>query len=105
AGSGPSLLCESMNFVRGNVEVDVCKLLLTSGFAAIPIPLLDDLVTTFREAAFFRESAAGRIVYLTRASMFRIPTLLLGGSRDPQCPPLPVQTTFDALRAPVATHN
>lgn len=97
AGSGPRFLPESMNFVRGNVEVDVCKLLLTSGFAAIPMTLLDDLATTFSEDGFFRDSAAGRIVYLTRASMFRIPTLLLGGNRDPQCPPIAVQTTFDAL--------
>jgi pimeloyl-ACP methyl ester carboxylesterase len=98
AGSGPRFLPESMNFVRGNVAVDVCKLLLTSGFATIPMALLDDLATTFSEDGFFRESATdGRIVYLTRASAFRIPTLLLGGNRDPQCPPIAVQTTFDAL--------
>jgi pimeloyl-ACP methyl ester carboxylesterase len=97
AGNGPSFLPESMNFVRGNVQRDVCRLLLTSGFAAIPMTLLDDLATTFSTDGFFRESSAGRIVYLPRAAAFRIPTLLLGGNRDPQCPPIAVQTTFDAL--------
>jgi pimeloyl-ACP methyl ester carboxylesterase len=97
AGNGPVFLPEGLNFVRGNAQRDVCKLLLTSGFASIPMTLLDDLATTFGADGFWRQSAHGRIVYLPLAASFRIPTLLLGGSRDPQCPPIAVQTTYDYL--------
>ena len=97
AGSGPRFLPEAMNFRRDNVDRGVCRLLLTRGFAPIPITLLDSLATTFSDEGFSRDTAEGRIVYLERAGALRIPTLLLGGSRDTQCPEAAVRATFECL--------
>jgi pimeloyl-ACP methyl ester carboxylesterase len=95
AGQGPLLLPESMNFYRPNVERDVCRRFMSSGFSPIPVPLFDALKTTFSEHGFSRKS--GTIVYLPRVAGFRIPTLLIGGSRDLQATPEAVQATFAHL--------
>jgi pimeloyl-ACP methyl ester carboxylesterase len=95
AGQGPLLLPEAMNFHRSNVERDVCRRFMSTGFSPIPVPLFDALKTTFSEHGFSR--ANGAIVYLPRVAEFRIPTLLIGGSRDPQATPEAVQATFAHL--------
>jgi pimeloyl-ACP methyl ester carboxylesterase len=95
AGQGPILLPEGMNFYRSNVERDVCRRLMTSGFAAIPLPLFAALESTFSEQGFAR--ARGSITYLSRIGEFRIPTLVVGGSRDPQATPEAVLATFELL--------
>jgi pimeloyl-ACP methyl ester carboxylesterase len=95
AGVGPALPHEAMNFNRSNVERDVCREVMRSAFSPVPIALFDSLATAFSEQGFSR--AGGRIVYLSRASVLRMPTLLLAGSRDPQCPPQAVAATFELL--------
>jgi pimeloyl-ACP methyl ester carboxylesterase len=95
AGQGPIFLPEGMNFFRSNVEREVCRRLMAGGFAAIPLPLFDALKTTFSEQGFSR--ASGAITYLTRMGEFRIPTLVVGGSRDPQATPEAVAATFEHL--------
>jgi pimeloyl-ACP methyl ester carboxylesterase len=95
AGSGPIFLPESMNFFRSNVDREVCRQLMTRGFSPIPVSLFDSLATTFSETGFTR--AGGAIAYLPKLAGFRIPTLVLGGTRDVQCPPEAVTETFERL--------
>jgi pimeloyl-ACP methyl ester carboxylesterase len=84
AGRGPILMTEGMNFFRSNIDREVCRAIMAGGFGPIPISLFQSLASTFSDAGFSRRN--GELAYLERASAFRIPTLLLGGSRDPQCP-------------------
>jgi pimeloyl-ACP methyl ester carboxylesterase len=95
AGVGPILPVERMNFQRSNVERSVSRELMGHGFGPIPLALFDSLSTAFSAQGFSR--ADGRIAYLPRAGELRAPTLLLGGSNDPQCPPEAVQATFELL--------
>jgi pimeloyl-ACP methyl ester carboxylesterase len=95
AGQGPILLPEGMNFHRSNVERAVCRRLMAGGFAAIPLPLFAALESTFSEQGFAR--ARGAITYLSRMGEFRIPTLVVGGSRDLQATPEAVLATFERL--------
>lgn len=95
AGAGPIFLPEGMNFWRSNVDREVCRTLMTRGFSPIPTALFSSLATTFTEHGFAR--ADGRIVYLPRLCHFQVPTLMLGGSRDVQCPEEAVLGTFDRL--------
>jgi len=94
AGIGPSFLAEGMNFQRSNIDRAVARRLLASGFTSIPIPLLDELNTTFDELGF---QLSGRDAYLPRAAALRTPTLMIGGSADPQCPPEATEASFALL--------
>jgi len=93
AGWGPELLAEGMNFQRSNTAPSATRFLLGNGFSAIQTALLDDLNTTFDEEGF---AVQGR-PYLPRAGELHIPTLLLGGSRDPQCTPEASAVTYALL--------
>jgi pimeloyl-ACP methyl ester carboxylesterase len=95
AGIGPSFLAESMNFQRSNIDRAVTRRLLASGFTSIPIPLLDELNSTFDELGF---QLSGRDAYLPRAATLRVPTLMIGGSLDPQCPPEATAASFALLQ-------
>lgn len=95
AGVGPILPPEGMNFHRPNVERGVCRELMARGFGSIPLALFDSLNTTFSPDGFSRDN--GRIVYLQRVADFQIPTLMVVGSRDVQCPPATALVTFDSL--------
>ncbi len=95
AGRGPLLPVEAMNFNRSNVERTVCRELMARGFSPIPVALFDALATAFSPQGFSR--GGGRIVYLERAAALRVPTLLLAGSCDPQCPPQAAAATLHAL--------
>ena len=98
-GFGPLLPPERMNFHRPNVERRVSREILTRGFSSIPFALFDDLNTTFDPDGFSRlSSERGRIVYLERLSSLRMPMLLIGGSRDVQCPPPTLGGTLEHLR-------
>jgi pimeloyl-ACP methyl ester carboxylesterase len=99
AGVGPILLTESINFHRPNVERSVCRKLMAEGFAPIPMRLFDSLATTFSAQGFSR--AQGRIVYLPRAHELRIPTLVIAGSRDAQCPPEMARNTYERIGSPI----
>jgi pimeloyl-ACP methyl ester carboxylesterase len=78
-------MTEGINFHRSNIEREMCCAVMRGGFSAIPMTLLRGLATTFSDGGFSRN--AGQIAYLERAAEFRIPNLIIGGSRDPQCPP------------------
>ena len=95
AGVGPVFPPEGMNFWRSNVERDVLRHVLATGFERIPIRLLHDLSRTFDEAGFSR--GTGSILYHQRACSYAFPTLLVAGSRDVQCPPEAVAATFELL--------
>jgi pimeloyl-ACP methyl ester carboxylesterase len=94
AGVGPGFLAESMNFQRSNIDRAVTRRLLASGFTSIPLVLLDELNTTFDELGF---QLSGRDAYLPRAARLRTPTLMIGGSADPQCPPEATEASFALL--------
>jgi pimeloyl-ACP methyl ester carboxylesterase len=94
AGMGPSFLAEGMNFQRSNIDRAVSRRLLASGFTSIPMALLDELNTTFDELGF---QLTGRDAYLPRAGALRTPTLMIGGSADPQCPPEATAASFALL--------
>jgi polyhydroxyalkanoate synthase len=95
AGAGPILGAEGMNFRRKNVEREVLRHVLKTGFEYIPIRLLDDLATTFDAHGFSRK--AGEIRYHERAAGYRFRTLLIAGAGDVQCPPECVAATFALL--------
>jgi pimeloyl-ACP methyl ester carboxylesterase len=95
AGHGPILPAEKTNFWRGNAEPAVVRHFLAHGFSPISMRLLDDLDTTFSPQGFSRDG--GRIQYLPLAKDYRIPTCLLGGSKDPQCTPLALEVTVQLL--------
>jgi pimeloyl-ACP methyl ester carboxylesterase len=94
AGIGPNLLPEGMNFQRSNIDRAITRRLLATGFTSIPIRLLDELNTTFDEHGF---QLSGKDAYLPRAGALRIPTLMIGGSADPQCPPEATAASFALL--------
>jgi pimeloyl-ACP methyl ester carboxylesterase len=105
AGIGPILPAEGMNFHRSNVARAVCRELMASGFATIPLALFDSLATTFNPEGFSRVSdTRGRIAYLEHVSELRLPTLLVAGSRDVQCPPKTAQATFELLTGVADKH-
>lgn len=95
AGWGPLLPPERMNFWRKNVERETLRQILANGFTSIPMQLLNDLHTTFLPAGFARK--LGEIAYLTRAASYRLPTCLVAGSRDQQCPESSVDRTARLL--------
>lgn len=95
AGVGPVLPPEGMNFHRSNVEREVLRHMLSTGFERIPIRLLEDLSTTFDAAGFSR--AGGTIRYHELAPSYAFRTLLVAGSADVQCPPESVAATFAML--------
>ena len=95
AGAGPVFPPEGMNFHRSNVEREVLRHVLASGFENIPIRLLEDLSRTFDVAGFSRSS--GSVLYHERACTYAFPTLLVAGSKDVQCPPESVEATFALL--------
>jgi len=95
AGVGPLLPAEQMNFWRHNIEPEVMRRVLTTGFTPIPMRLLDDLATTFDDVGISRKN--GSIAYLERAHEIRIPTCLIGGSRDAQATPEAIDDTARRL--------
>lgn len=95
AGRGPVLPPEHMNFYRSNVERGVLQHVMRTGFEPIPIRLLDNLATTFDVKGFSRSE--GAIRYHERAGDYGFRTLMLGGSRDVQCPKECVDATFELL--------
>jgi pimeloyl-ACP methyl ester carboxylesterase len=98
AGVGPVLPAEGMNFHRSNVERSVCRELMAHGFGSIPLALFDSLNTTFEADGFSRITRdQGRVVYLQRVAELRLPTLMVAGSADVQCPPATAQATFERL--------
>ena len=74
---------ERMNFYRPNIEADVVRSMLQDGFGPIPTGLLRDLSSTFTAGGFARRG--GLLRYEELWPRYRLPTLLLVGSRDPQC--------------------
>jgi pimeloyl-ACP methyl ester carboxylesterase len=100
AGVGPVLPAEGMNFHRSNVERKVCRELMAHGFGPIPLALFDSLNTTFEAEGFSRNTRnQGRVVYLRRIADLHLPTLMVVGSADVQCPPATGQATFERLSA------
>lgn len=95
AGAGPVLGAEGMNFHRGNVERDVLRHMLRTGFEYIPIRLLEDLAATFDKDGFSRKQ--GSIRYHEHAARYPFRTLLIAGSGDVQCPPECVAATYALL--------
>ena len=95
AGVGPVFPPEGMNFHRSNVEREVLRHMLSTGFERIPIRLLEDLSTTFDDQGFSR--AGGTIRYHELAPSYAFRTLLIAGSKDKQCPPETVAATFALL--------
>jgi pimeloyl-ACP methyl ester carboxylesterase len=95
AGMGPLFMPEGMNFFRPNIERAVCRQVMTRGFTPIPLKLFTSLATTFSSAGFSRKR--GAIAYLALASAFTRPTLLIGGSRDPQVSPEAIAATAELL--------
>lgn len=94
AGMGPRFLPEGMNFWRSNMDRNITRHMLARGFASVPLPLLDELNTTFDEQGL---RLAGKDAYLPRAGNYRFPTLMLGGSADPQCPEVAVSASLALL--------
>lgn len=95
AGYGPLLPAEQMNFWRHNIEPDVMRRVLSTGFTPIPMRLLDDLATTFDDVGMSRKN--GSILYLERAHEITIPTCLIAGSRDAQATPESIDDTARRL--------
>jgi len=95
AGTGPVLPPEGMNFHRSNVERDVLRHMLATGFERIPIQLLEDLSTTFDPEGFSRKG--GSVRYHELAPQYAFKTMLVAGSCDVQCPPESVAATFALL--------
>lgn len=93
------------NFWHPNIEPDVVRRMCGSVFHAIPTSLLRSLSTTFEPTGF--RSRDGAIRFLERASSFRIPALLLAGSRDKQVSVEAVRHTATLLggRAEVKVHG
>jgi pimeloyl-ACP methyl ester carboxylesterase len=97
AGRGPSLLPEKMNFWRSNIEARTMRALLWRGFTTIPMRLLDDLSSVFASDGIARK--AGQLAYVPLAGGFRLPSCLIVGSRDAQCPEVAVDETARLLRS------
>jgi polyhydroxyalkanoate synthase len=95
AGVGPVFPPEGMNFNRKNVERDVLRHCMSTGFERIPIKLLEDLSRTFDVAGFSR--GQGSVLYHERCRTYAFPTRLIAGSCDVQCPPETVAATFELL--------
>lgn len=85
---------ERINFYRPNVEPEVVHAILEGGFGAIPTQLLADLSTTF-EGGFARRG--GLLPYADLWPRYRIPTLLIAGSRDQHCQIVAVDETARML--------
>ena len=71
AGVGPVFPPEGMNFHRSNVEREILRHMLSTGFERIPIRLLEDLSRTFDAAGFSRSS--GAVLYHERACSYAFP--------------------------------
>ena len=98
AGVGPlAFPAEGMNFVRKNIEPEIIRKVLARGFSPIPFRLLDDMDSTFSEHGFFRKR--GELKYLEHCTSYRLPTLLVAGSGDPQCPVVAVEETARLLKS------
>lgn len=107
AGRGWATPAESLNFWRSNIDAGRMKWVMRHGFEPIPAALLGALGQTFDEEGFRRTPRAGggaQIRYLERASGLRIPTLVLGGSRDAQCPPQATEDTAQRIGGAVVDH-
>ncbi len=96
AGRGIKMLPEQMNFRRRNMDPDVLRGILASGFEKAPMPLLGGLASAFSDTGL--ERANGSIRYLEMADRFRPRALLLSGSRDIQCPTEAVEATAAYLK-------
>lgn len=94
AGRGPILLPERINFFRSNIEPEYAAKLLRE-FHHIPVQLFKGLDTAFSEHGFHR--ADGAVRYLEQVHAYRLPTLFLGGTRDPHCPPEAIEQTARLL--------
>jgi pimeloyl-ACP methyl ester carboxylesterase len=95
AGSGPLFPPERMNFFRPNVDRQRLRHVLATGFHRIPVALFHSLATTFSAEGFSRDAGAVRYLELTQS--YRLPTLFVGGDRDPQARPPSVQHTAELL--------
>jgi pimeloyl-ACP methyl ester carboxylesterase len=95
AGVGPLLPPERMNFFRPNVDRQRLRHVLATGFHRIPVALFHSLATTFSPGGFSRD--AGAVRYLDLTDRYRVPTLFVGGDRDPQAPPASVRRTAELL--------
>lgn len=78
-----------------NVAPMVTRLLYANTFYAVSSPVLLQLSTAF-EAGGLRKCDS-EVRYLDQASRSPIPTLLLAGDRDRQCPPLACEHTYEQL--------
>jgi pimeloyl-ACP methyl ester carboxylesterase len=95
AGRGPCLPPEKMNFWRANLEPEIIRHILACGFTPIPMQLLNDLSSALLPPGLARK--LGALAYLERAGEFRLPTCLIAGSRDEQCPESAVEATARLL--------
>lgn len=96
AGRGPVLPPEKMNFWRANLEPEIIQHILGCGFTPIPMQLLNDLSSALLPGAGLSRMQ-GTLAYLGRAGGYRLPTCLIAGTRDEQCPESAVEATARLL--------
>ncbi|MDD9936859.1 MAG: alpha/beta fold hydrolase [Myxococcales bacterium] len=99
AGVGPATPLESINFQRSNMDRRMMRWIMRYGFGPIPVPLLDALSNTFSDTGMRRTPSTGgeSIRYLERAAELQVPTMMLAGQGDAQCPPEAVAATAAQL--------
>lgn len=95
AGRGIRLLPELMNFRRDNIDPEILRMMLAHGFAKAPYRLLQGLSGLFSKRGLVHANRA--IGYRDQANRFRPRSLLIGGSRDVQCPAEAVEETARRL--------
>lgn len=86
---------ETFQVWPSNIEPQLVRHLLAVGFHTVPIRLLESLATTFETRGLCDGRRA--VFYLEKAERYRIPTLLLAGSRDRQVSVQAVHKTADLL--------
>jgi predicted alpha/beta hydrolase len=89
---------EGFNVWSSNVEPQLIRRLHANGFEDIQVSLLRSLITAFEGGLRSRD---GSIRYRDLFMKLRIPTLIIGGSEDRQCPPAAIAATLSQLPATV----
>ena len=96
-GHGLSHRLEAFNAWPENLEPEMMRRLHAICFHAVPISLLLSLSTLFDDSGLQLEDGT-RV--LDHVKSYSVPTLLLGGSRDPQAPPVAVEHAAKLLSSP-----
>lgn len=86
---------ESFNVWSSNIEAGILRRVFANGFEVISTPVLTDLATMYETGGI--RDREGTIRYLEKIDSIDFPVLLLGGSRDVQCPAAAVQHTAGLL--------